>query len=111
VSRHKHYTPSVPTDATLFDPPAQPVDSSIAAARATKPRTATQRGVIYEYLKTCGDVGATAGEIVTVLGLNPSTARPRLVELEGRAKWAPDLPRLVRKLAASRQGMRIYVVT
>jgi hypothetical protein len=59
--------------------------TSAAAADSLGPATlnALQRKVL-EFLRTCGAFGATDEEIATSLGLNPSTARPRRIELARR---------------------------
>jgi hypothetical protein len=96
------------TEPTLFDAPAVGVDTSQQAAAKIAPRVPVLRAQIYLYLKAMGTWGATAGELATVLTMNPSTVRPRLRELEGTAKWAPDAPRLIRRLTQRRAGMRVY---
>jgi len=92
----------------FFDPPAQTVDTSLAAAAQIKGHTARIRQAIVLWLRTQGAHGGTAGEITAALGLNPSTVRPRLREAEGTAPWAPGLPVLIRKSEEKRGGMRVY---
>jgi len=92
---------------TLVDPPAQPVDTSLAAAAKIQGHTARIREAVFQYIRVTG--GATAGEIATGCGLNPSTVRPRLLELEGRASWAKGkLPARIIRTPERRNGMRIY---
>lgn len=71
--------------ATLFDyldPPAQRHSpTSVAAAEEIKPAAATLRQAVLEFLCLCGSDGATDEEMQTALGMNPSTQRPRRVEL------------------------------
>jgi hypothetical protein len=92
---------------TLFDPPAQPIDTSLQAAAKIQGHTARIRQAIYLWLKTQPD--ATEREISTALSLNPSTTRPRLRELEGNAPWAKGkLPKLIVRTERRRGGMRCY---
>lgn len=94
----------------LFDPPAQPVDTSRAAAQAVKPKTAAIRERILGYVQRCGAVGATAGDIEFALDISGSTVRPRLRELEGTAPWAKGkLPQRIVRTPEKRGGMRVYV--
>src|SRR5436190_10619788 len=96
---HKHWVAPAPLPPDLFEVPklsqAVPlgqlieapfmaIDTSrIAATKITK-HTARIREAIYLFIRATG--GATAGEIATECGLNPSTVRPRLLELQGKAK-------------------------
>ena len=91
-----------------WQPPSVPVDTSREAAAKVQGHTNRIRAAILLWLKTQGERGATAGEITQALGLNPSTVRPRLRELQGDASWAPGLPRLIQRLATRRNGMRVY---
>jgi predicted ArsR family transcriptional regulator len=63
-------------------------DTSRAAADAIEPRMNAQHGRILGYLTGRGPTGATDEEIALDLGIAPSTARPRRVELQrmGKAK-------------------------
>ena len=88
------------------EPPSVPVDTSLDAAAHIKGHTARLRQAILLWLRT--QENATEREISTALGLNSSTTRPRLIELQGTAKWAPGLPRLVERLDVKRGGMRCY---
>jgi len=85
------------------------VDTSREAAARIKPHTARVREAIYLYIAVAGARGMTAGEIANGTGINPSTVRPRLRELEGHPKWAPLLPARIARTAEKRLGMRIYV--
>jgi hypothetical protein len=108
-AHHKHYVPVV-TGPDLFEPPAQPVDTSLAAAAKITQHTARLREGIYLYLRTQGARGATAGELEIALGLSGSTVRPRLRELQGDAPWAKGkLPARIRMTAEKRGKMHVYV--
>jgi hypothetical protein len=90
-----------------FDPPAQPVDTSLEAASRIRGVAARRRMAILLWLRTQDN--ATEREISTALGLNSSGTRPRLRELEGNAPWAKGkLPRLIERLTLKRAGMRCY---
>jgi hypothetical protein len=63
-------------------PPAQPHSpASIAAAEAIAAKAWTLRAQVYGHLRECGWMGATDEEIQLALGMDPSTQRPRRVEL------------------------------
>lgn len=70
---------------SLFDddlPPYQAhSETSREAAAAIEPDAATLRGQVLAFLRTCGTAGATDEEIQTRLHMNPSTERPRRIEL------------------------------
>ena len=55
--------------------------TSIAAAQAIEKNAGTLRGLVYRRLVRLGSFGATDEEIQLGLDLNPSTQRPRRVEL------------------------------
>lgn len=59
--------------------------TSIAAAREIEASAATLRGKVYRYLQARGKVGATDQEMQEALGMDPSTQRPRRVELVERS--------------------------
>jgi len=106
-ANHKHYM--APEPMPLFDPPSQPIDTSIAAARKVTGHSARIREAIWLYLRTQGARGATAGELEQALALSGSTVRPRLLELEGRARWAKGkLPMRIERTPKRRNHMRIY---
>lgn len=76
--------PTAPTlQLGLFDPaPAQGhSQTSVAAARAIEPSAGTLRSLVLGYVRTAGTRGATDEEIQDGLEMNPSTERPRRVEL------------------------------
>ena len=54
-------------------------ETSVAAATAIEPDAGTLRGRVLSYIRSVG--GSTDEEIQVALGMNPSTARPRRVEL------------------------------
>ena len=75
-------------DMPLFTQRAPAVRGSVTSAQAADslgPATlnAMQRRV-YEFLRTCGAFGATDEEMQLALGMNPSTQRPRRIELVRR---------------------------
>jgi hypothetical protein len=55
--------------------------TSEAAAVAIEPRSGTLRRMVLEHLRACGAQGATDDEIQHALDMNPSTQRPRRIEL------------------------------
>ena len=68
----------------LFNPDAPFVagsDTSEAAAEAIEPNAGTLRAEVLAFLRVCGSAGATDEEIQNDLYMNPSTQRPRRVEL------------------------------
>jgi hypothetical protein len=93
---------------SVINAPAVQVDTSLEAARKITQHTARIREAIWLYLRTQGARGATAGELEVALSLSGSTVRPRLLELEGRAKWAPGLPARIERTAERRNHMRVY---
>lgn len=81
-------------DMPLFTQRAPAVRGSVTSAQAADslgPATlnAMQRRV-YEFLRTCGAFGATDEEIQLALGMNPSTQRPRRIELVRRGLVVED---------------------
>ena len=78
-------TASLPLFAAPARAPAvQSSVTSMAAADAIGSRlNALQRSVV-AFLRAAGDHGATDEEIATGLAMNPSTARPRRIELVRR---------------------------
>lgn len=55
--------------------------TSREAAHQIEASAETLRGAIYRYIISCGSHGATDDEIQRRLSMNPSTQRPRRVEL------------------------------
>lgn len=68
---------------TLFDdPPAQAHSStSVAAAEAIAPVAATLRRMVLEAIAAAGADGLTDEEMLERVGLQPSSGRPRRIEL------------------------------
>jgi predicted ArsR family transcriptional regulator len=74
---------------TLFDldtlEPCAPCQhhspTSCAAAEAIVPHLNKLQARVLDYLRGCGERGATDEELVEALRLSPSTARPRRIEL------------------------------
>ena len=68
-----------------FVPPAPPTNgtpTSNAAAERIEPMTGTLRRKMLDYLRTCGDAGATDEQIQFACSINANTERPRRQELE-----------------------------
>lgn len=55
--------------------------TSKAAAEQIEPFTGTERGRVLTFIRGCEERGATDDEIQHALMMNPSTERPRRVEL------------------------------
>ena len=55
--------------------------TSLAAAEQIEPKSQTLRRAVLDYLRGCGRDGATDEQIQHALAMNPSTERPRRVEL------------------------------
>ena len=72
----------------------QSATSRVAAVEAV-PLTGGKRREVYEFIRACEDFGATDDEIQNALEMNPSTQRPRRVELVDQG--------LVRDSGATRQ--------
>ena len=65
-----------------IEPPAQRHSrTSIAAAEQIEPRSETLRRAVLDYLRQCGENGATDEQMQESLAMNPSTQRPRRIEL------------------------------
>lgn len=56
-------------------------DTSLEAAVMIEPRADTLRRVVFDFIKSRGDRGATDEEVQMSLAMNTSTQRPRRVEL------------------------------
>lgn len=63
--------------------------TSLAAAEAIRPAADTLRAAVLHFLEERGDDGATDEEMQDALGINPSTQRPRRIELV-EAGWVKD---------------------
>lgn len=55
--------------------------TSLLAAAEIQERASNLRGFVYRYIKKSGESGATDEEVHTGLNMNPSTERPRRIEL------------------------------
>jgi hypothetical protein len=74
--------PLFPEDRDPDTAPYQPhSETSHAAAEAIEPDLATLRGKVLAHLRACGKDGATDDEMQVALDMNPSTQRPRRIEL------------------------------
>lgn len=88
--------------------PAAPTDTQTAAASRMLPRSGTLRRKVYDFLVERGDQGATDEEVQWSLGMNPSTQRPRRIELVN-AELAKDSGR--RRKTRSASKAIVWVVT
>lgn len=73
-----------PKQATLFGPSPKyqaQSDTSKDAAAEIEAKARTLRGTVYSFLKISGPYGATDDELQVALLMNPSTQRPRRIEL------------------------------
>ena len=62
-------------------PPHNGTETSKAAAEAIAGKSGTKRRMVYDYVKQCGEHGATRGEIHKALGVKESTVCGRVSEL------------------------------
>lgn len=70
------------TQRELMRAPAQAHSAtSLAAALDVEPKAGTLRGAVLAHLRACGAHGATDESIQLALAMNPSTQRPRRIEL------------------------------
>jgi hypothetical protein len=101
-----HQTAPSGSGSTLpFQPHSGP---SRQAARAGKAHAASQRDRVLVYLKSRGAEGGTDEEGALALAMNPSTYRPRRVELV-RAGSVADSGATRRGLSGSR--MSVWIAT
>jgi hypothetical protein len=56
-------------------------DTSVDAAEKAEPTAGTKRLEVYEFFVSIGRDGATDEQVQVALGMNPSTERPRRIEL------------------------------
>ena len=64
------------------EPPYQQhSETSRAAAEAIEPDVSTLRGKVFAFIRGRGTEGATDDEVQVALNMNPSTERPRRIEL------------------------------
>lgn len=75
-----------PSEQNVFgwytNPPSVPGETSEEAAERIEPSVETLRGKVLRFVRSCGDNGATDEEVQDALSMNPSTERPRRIELE-----------------------------
>lgn len=65
--------------------PFQPgSETSLEAAENARGRAATARARVLEAIRAAGDYGCTDEDLVDLLKMNPSTVRPRRIELVDR---------------------------
>ena len=74
------------TQTEMFPPFQSHSITSIDAAIAIEPRVASLRDQVYAFIAKCGAEGATDDEIQAALQINPSTQRPRRIELANKGK-------------------------
>lgn len=67
-------------DAVVINQPSQPCETSVAAAEAMTRPAAKLRQALLEFIRK-SFIGSTDEEAQLCLGMNPSTQRPRRVEL------------------------------
>lgn len=77
-----------------FPPAQRHSETSVAAAEAIKPDANRLRAMVYEYIASRGQDGATDEEGQEALAMQGSTYRPRRVELQAAGR--------IRKLDATR---------
>lgn len=89
-----------------FQRPTDAAETQRVAAVAAYPSTGTWRRKVLDYIAFCHEDGATDEEIQQYLNMNPSTQRPRRVELvEGG--WIEDSGR--RRKTRSRRDAVVWV--
>ena len=81
-------------------------ETSRAAAEAIEPDTSTLRGQVLAYIRQRGRYGATDDEIQVALDMNPSTERPRRIEL-----WNAGLITRTEDTRPTRSGRQASVWT
>ncbi len=88
----------------IFAPPAQRHSvTSMEAAEAIKPKVTGLRARVLAYLNYKGSEGATDEEIQDALSMNPSTQRPRRIELV-RGGYIEGPEGLTRKTSSGRKA-------
>lgn len=89
-----------------FQRPTDAAETQRTSAVMAYPASGTQRRKVLDYITKCGYVGATDEELQNILLMNPSTQRPRRVELvEGG--WIEDSGR--RRKTRSRREAVVWV--
>ena len=74
------------TQTEMFPPFQAHSTTSIDAAIAIESSSKNLREQVYAYIVKCGAHGATDDEIQVALQMNPSTQRPRRIELSNQGK-------------------------
>jgi hypothetical protein len=74
-------------------------DESREAAELIEPNAASLRGIVLAHIRNCGEEGATDDEMQVALSMNPSTQRPRRIEL-----WKGELIRASGRKRRTRSG-------
>ena len=77
---------------------------SIAAAEAIEPTAGTLRALVLQFIRTMGSHGATDEEIQQGCEIDPSTQRPRRIEL-----WRAGLVQDSGKTRPTRSGRKATV--
>jgi hypothetical protein len=91
-----------------FQRPGDAAETQQSAAVEAYPQSGTQRRKVLDFIAGRGNYGATDEEVQDFLVMNPSTQRPRRVELvEGG--WIEDSER--RRLTRSRRSAVVWVLT
>jgi hypothetical protein len=94
------FTPSVPYQRHS--------DTSMQAAVEIEPNTGTLLAAVLEVIRNNGALGATDQEIQSILDMDPSTERPRRVDLVNR-KLVRDAGRT--RLTRSGRKATVWVAT
>lgn len=97
-----------PTVNTVGKMRTNPQPTSRAAALAVFPRTGTQRGDVLDEIIGAGSFGMTDAELQRALGMNPSTERPRRIELV-QGGWVMDSGR--KRASAGADVSIVWVLT
>jgi len=87
-----------------FPPYQEHSETSFAAAEEIEPDVASLRGRVLAFLRERGDEGATDDEMQVGLHMNPSTQRPRRIEL-----WHGNLVRRTDAKRPTRSGRSAHV--
>lgn len=67
--------------STVSTPFVRESETSRLAAEAIKPNAGTLRAMVYDYIKSRGESGATDAEMQDALDMRPQTQTPRRIEL------------------------------
>lgn len=86
-----------------IQPPTNGTATSAAAAASVRESAETMRGRVLEYIRLCGENGATREEIELGLDMPGSTVRPRVVELM-KLRRVCERPDVTRATSSGRQA-------